>query len=71
MRYAPYKTATKKLRGFSRSLFYLEAMELFVLLSEKGNNASLLARFIALKFRFMRKHNFFFNFFKKNFVYFS
>jgi ribosomal protein S3 len=65
MRYAPYKTATKKLRGFSRSLFYLEAMELFVLLSEKGNNASLLARFIALKFRFMRKHNFFLTFLKR------
>jgi ribosomal protein S3 len=65
MRYAPYKTATKKLRGYSRSLFYFEAMELFVLLSEKGNNAALLTRFIALKFRFMRKHNFFLTFLKR------
>jgi len=62
---APYKTASKKLRSYARSPYYHEAMELFILLSEKGNNAKLLSSFIALKFRFMRKHNAFLTFLKR------
>ena len=67
MRYGPYKTAAKKLRSYARSkgISYHEGMELFVLLSEKGNNAALLARFIAFKFRFMRRHNSLLTFLKR------
>jgi ribosomal protein S3 len=71
MTYAPYKTAAKKLRSYSRSVFYYEAIELFILLSEKGGNAKLLAMFIALKFRFMRRHNTFLTFLKRTLFVFN
>lgn len=57
------------LRFYRKANFFKEFINIIVLLCKKKNSSNILIKFIGLKLRNMKKHNYFINFIKKSFNY--
>ena len=58
------------LKFYKKASFFKEFINIIVLLCKKKNSSNILIKFIGLKLRNMKKHNYFINFIKKSLNYF-